>query len=71
MNKYRIISWILLFINIVVAIFAVQLIIVGSEPCASDGCLIHLLQFLGILLLIPSVIISLYIITKSLKNRLK
>ena len=69
---YRIITWIFLIISLIGIFYSISLIIRGSQPCSGDGCLIHILFIEGIIILIPSLILALFIIIKSVrKNKLK
>jgi hypothetical protein len=46
--------WILFIISTLMVVLAVVSIIYGSQPCSGDGCIVHLFQIVGVLLLIVS-----------------
>jgi hypothetical protein len=48
----RILIWTIFIISCVAVIAAVVSFIYGSQPCSGDGCIIHILQFFGVILLI-------------------
>jgi len=66
--KNRIISWIILLISLFGIYFSIRLMIIGRQPCSSDSCIIQLLFVLGIIIFIPSIIIALFIVIKSIKS---
>jgi len=49
--------------------YAISLILRGSQPCSGDGCLIQIFLLEGIALLIPSVILALFIVIKSVRKK--
>jgi hypothetical protein len=48
----KIILWILFIVSSIAVLLAIASIIYGSQPCSGDGCIIHLFQIIGLLLLI-------------------
>jgi hypothetical protein len=65
---YRIIAWLLLLISFAGIFYSMSLLIKGSQPCSGDGCLIHILFIEGIIILIPSLILALFIIMTSFRK---
>jgi hypothetical protein len=48
----KIILWILFIISSMMVLLGVASIVYGSQPCSGDGCLIHLFQIIGVVVLI-------------------
>lgn len=69
--KNKVLSWTLFILSIIGIFCSIPLIIRGSKPCSSDGCLIRFLAIGGILILIPSLCTGGYILWKSIKRKIK
>ncbi len=67
---YRIIAWLLLLISFAGIFYSIALLVKGSQPCSGDGCLIHILFIEGILILIPSLLLALFVIIKSFRKNM-
>ena len=67
----QLITWIILTLCSIGIYYSISLIIRGSKPCTSDGCLIRFLLLGGIVVLSISGSIFLYILIKSIKSKLK
>ncbi|WP_299255905.1 hypothetical protein [uncultured Aquimarina sp.] len=48
----KIIFWTLYTLTIIGLVISITLIIMGNMPCSGDGCLIHILYFIGTPLLL-------------------
>lgn len=51
-KKPEIALWVLFIISSSSVLTALVSIIYGSQPCSGDGCIIHILQFIGLILLL-------------------